>query len=118
MLMKIITVLSVLSFIYYGLVCLFSKNMVKEFERFGLSEKQRLLTGIFQLLGGMGLLVGLQLTMIGLIASCGLALLMLMGFLTRLKIGDSFAQSLPSLIYMLLNVYLAIAYASYLQPNN
>jgi uncharacterized membrane protein YkgB len=86
--------------------------MMLEFERFGLTPLQRQLTGIFQLLGSVGLLVGLWQPLTGLVASSGLALLMLLGFLTRIKIRDGVVQSLPALLFMLLNAYLAFTYAS------
>ncbi len=105
------SLISAISFTYYGVMCLFSKLMFLEFQRYGLSEAQRKLTGILQLLGSFGLLIGLLVPLSGLVAAAGLSLLMLLGFLTRLKIRDSFYQSLPSFIFMLLNAYLAYAYA-------
>jgi len=110
MLVKIITIFCATSFLYYGIVCLFSQKMVLEFARFGLSPLQKQITGIFQLLGSIGLLIGLLIPAVGLIASGGLALLMFLGFLTRLKIRDSFILSLPAFLFMLLNAYLAVAY--------
>jgi uncharacterized membrane protein YkgB len=96
-------------------MCLFSQKMVLEFERFGLSPTQRQLTGIFQVLGSMGLLIGLWQPLFGLIGSGGLALLMLLGFLTRLKIRDGLIQSLPAFLFLLLNTYLALNYAGFLE---
>lgn len=115
MLIKTLTLFSAVSFAYYGIICLFSPRMVQEFERFRLSNTQRIITGVFQLLGSTGLLVGLQLPLFGLIASSGLALLMLLGFLTRLRSRDGLVQSFPALLYMLLNAYLMLAYAGYLK---
>ncbi|MEM9338203.1 MAG: DoxX family protein [Bacteroidota bacterium] len=114
MLIQSITLLSSISFIYYGIMCLFSKKMILEFERFGLTNSQRLLTGALQLLGSVGLLIGLGNALVGLIAAIGLTLLMLLGFFTRLKIRDSLGQSLPSFVFMLLNAYLALSYAGYI----
>ncbi len=99
---------------YYGTMCLFSNKMALEFERFGLSPTQRQLTGVSQILGSIGLLIGLWQPLLGLIGSGGLALLMLLGFLTRLKIRDSLVQSLPAFLYLLLNAYLALIYAGFL----
>ena len=84
--------------------------MVDEFQRFGLSQQQRIITGFAQLAGSIGLLIGLREPLFGLIAAVGLTFLMLLGFLTRLKIRDSVAQSLPSFIFMLLNAYLVMRY--------
>ena len=55
---QIATGLSVLLFLYYGVDCLFSDGMVVEFERYGLSRFRRL-TGSVEVLGAVGLAVGL-----------------------------------------------------------
>ena len=85
--------------------------MALEFNRFGLTKTQRQLTGVLQLLGGLGLLIGYYyfLLLAG-ISALGLALLMLFGFIVRLKIKDSIVLSAPSLMYALLNVYLALCF--------
>ena len=97
---------SALSFLGYGFSCVFSAHMVAEFARYRLA-KFRALTGILQILGAIGLLVGLISPLVGLIASAGLAVQMLLGFCVRLKIRDSFVQASPSFIFMWVNAYLA-----------
>lgn len=92
------------AFIIYGSLLFVSTEMQNEFKRFGL-EKFTTLTGILELLGGIGMLVGLKLSFILLISSGGLALLMLLGFGTRIKVKDGFWLSFPSLFFMLLNLY-------------
>jgi hypothetical protein len=81
--------------------------MQNEFKRFGL-EKFATLTGILELLGGLGMLIGLQIVFIMLISSGGLALLMLLGFVVRIKMKDSFWVSFPSFFFMILNLYVFI----------
>ena len=95
------------SFIIYGSLLFVSTEMRNEFKRFEL-EKFTTLTGILELLGGIGLLVGLKFGFILLISSGGLALLMLLGFGVRIKVKDGFWLSLPSLFFMLLNLYVFI----------
>ncbi len=73
-----------------------------EFTRFGLSMLQRLLTGVLQLIGATGLIVGIFNTYIGIMASAGLSLLMLAGFIVRVKIKDGIYKSSPALIFMVL----------------
>jgi uncharacterized membrane protein YphA (DoxX/SURF4 family) len=107
----ILTIVSAVSFLYYGFSCLFTETMVLEFDRFGLSTTQRKLTGTFQLLGSIGLLVGLLTAPVGLVASGGLTLLMFLGVLTRMRIRDSFVQILPAALFMLLNMYLYLSFA-------
>jgi hypothetical protein len=79
--------------------------MKSEFKRFGL-EKFGLLTAVLEIVGSLGLLVGLIINSILLISSGGLALLMFLGFLTRLRAKDSLWVSLPALLYMALNSYI------------
>ncbi len=104
----LLVLISGVSFIIYGSLLFVSSKMQNEFKRFGL-EKFTKLTGVLELLGGIGLLVGLKVSFIMLISSGGLALLMLLGFGVRLKIKDSFALTLPSLFFMVLNLYLFIS---------
>ncbi len=86
--------------------------MVVEFQRYGLAPF-RLLTGCLQLLGATGLLIGLLASpAIGLIASAGLSLQMLLGFCVRLRIRDNVGQCLPSFIYMWINAGLALEFLS------
>ena len=77
--------------------------MALEFVRFGLPDSQRILTGVLQLLGSAGLMVGFLLPVIGLLASGGLAIMMFVAFLVRMKIRDGFIESAPSLLFLLLN---------------
>lgn len=98
---------SSISFILFGSGCFVSFSMQREFQRYGLAQC-RVLVGALQLLGGIGLLAGLQHPWVGQIAAGGLALLMLLGVAVRIKIKDSTWQTLPAFAYMLLNTYLAI----------
>ena len=96
---------SSLSFLIYGIAYFKSPNMKSEFKRFGL-EKQGMLVAVLEVLGAVGLLVGLAVNPIMLISAGGLALLMLLGVAVRLKIGDSIWVALPAFSFMLLNAYI------------
>jgi DoxX-like family len=103
--MDLITILilfSSLSFMGYGIAYFTSPNMKIEFKRFGL-EKVGTLTAVLEILGAVGLLVGLKVPIILSVAAGGLALLMLLGVATRIKVKDSLWITLPALFYMLLN---------------
>nr|WP_155208799.1 DoxX family protein [Fulvivirga aurantia] len=103
--------MSILSFLYYGAICLFTQKMVKEFNRFRLTDFQRQLTGILQLLGATGLLIGVFFSpWLAGIASGGLSILMALGFIVRLKIRDSLLLSIPSFFFMLVNAFLSTSY--------
>ena len=97
------------SFLYYGLACLISPRLRIEFKRFGLPE-YRMLTGFLQLLGSLGIILGLIFPLLGTLASAGLTLLMVAGFITRIKIKDTFIETLPSFFFMLINGYITFSY--------
>lgn len=106
-----LTLFSAASFFFFGCACFLAPQMLLEFKRYGLA-KYRKLVGILQLLGSIGLCLGLLYEpKLQLSAAIGLTVLMLLGFLVRLKIKDSVIQSAPSLIYAVLNatiVYLML----------
>lgn len=107
----LISLFCALSFLGYGISCLASSHMVREFERYGLSRFRRL-TGILQFAGGLGLLAGFQFPLLGAFAAGGLALQMLLGFGVRLKIRDPFLRCLPAFLYFALNAYLLAQFLS------
>lgn len=98
-------VISSLSFLGYGIAYFKSPQMKNEFRRFGLG-KFGAIVAIFELLGAIGLLVGLRYLPILLISAAGLTILMFLGVLTRIKVKDSFFVSLPAFLFMLLNGYI------------
>jgi uncharacterized membrane protein YphA (DoxX/SURF4 family) len=102
------------SFIIYGLLLLKSKKMQEEFVRFEL-EKYIKLVGILELLGGVGLLIGLKFNVVLQLSSLGLGVLMFLGLLTRIKVKDSFLISFPSLFFTIINFY--ILYLTFITTN-
>tara|TARA_B100000768_G_scaffold66485_1_gene63924 strand:- start:4132 stop:4485 length:354 start_codon:yes stop_codon:yes gene_type:complete len=96
------------AFVYFGFNCFYSKFIISEFDRYNL-PKFRKLTGYLQLIGAVGLLLGLYLSpVILLLASTGLFLLMIAGFIVRLKIKDNFIKSSPSFGFAAINLFIAI----------
>ena len=104
---KVATVLTGLAFLLYGLLCLFTSSMVADFHRFGL-DRLRILTGVLEVLGGAGLLVGLKWLPALLVSSSGLALLMLIAFCVRVSMRDSVELSLPSLCLSVVNLVIFV----------
>jgi uncharacterized membrane protein YphA (DoxX/SURF4 family) len=86
--------------------------MKTEFIRFKL-KKLGVFVIILEILGALGLLAGLLFTPILLLSSGGLAVLMLIGLIIRIKSKDSFLVSSPAIFYMILNSY--ILYLGYNQ---
>lgn len=89
----------------YAISYFTSPHMKTEFERFKL-KKFGLFVIILEILGAFGLLAGLCFTPILLLSSGGLAVLMLLGLLTRIKSKDSFLVSSPAIFYMILNSFI------------
>ncbi len=106
-LLDILILISSLSFLLYGINWFTSPHMKSEFKRFEL-EKFGLLTAVLEIGGAIGLLAGFYINSILLISSGGLALLMFLGFLARLRVKDSLWVSLPALLYLVLNSYIFI----------
>ncbi|TLP75435.1 hypothetical protein ES765_15600 [Maribacter sp. ACAM166] len=104
---KLIIIFSGVSFLFFGISCLFSNYMVSEFKRYHL-ENFRILVGLLQLMGSIGLFIGLFSKNWAILASICLAVLMAFGFVVRLKVKDAFLLAFPSLFYSLLNMALFI----------
>lgn len=104
-----VIVFTSLSFFIFGATCLFSARMRVEFDRYGLS-RFRALTGVLEIAGALGLLVGMAYPAVGVLAACGLALLMSMGVAARVRIRDTIPQLLPATFYCALSVYLIFGY--------
>ncbi len=104
-LLEFLVLFSSISFLTYGIAYFTSSNMKNEFIRFGLSKFGKL-TAVLEIVGALGLLIGLNFNFILLLSSGGLALLMFFGVVVRLKIKDGFLASLPALFYFGLNSYI------------
>jgi uncharacterized membrane protein YphA (DoxX/SURF4 family) len=109
--MKYLEILSLFlffSFLFFGASCFLLPKMKYEFDRYGLPSKRKLVGGL-QLLGSLGLLIGLLAApILILISSAGLCILMLLGIAVRLKIKDPWFAILPALLFALLSGYLFI----------
>jgi hypothetical protein len=100
-------VMSILLFLYYGMTVLFANAMVAEFARFGLARFRKL-TGILELLGSLGLILGYFLPQFTVAAAGGLTLMMGVGVVVRLRCGDSLADALPAFVMLLINLYIVV----------
>ncbi|MDG2144029.1 MAG: DoxX family protein [Planctomycetota bacterium] len=93
---------SIFAFLGYGMACLVSDALVTEFERYGL-PRFRMLIGFLEIVGALGLLVGLFVPVVTAPAAAGLSFLMLGGVMTRIRIRDSLLLMLPAIVLMLMN---------------
>ena len=86
-----------------------SSNNVKSFKEFNENLNiSDVIIDTLELMGSIGLLVGMLYNPILIISSGGLALLMFIAILFRLKSKDTLWVSLPAIFYMLLNFYIFI----------
>ena len=97
-----------ISFLGYGAACFLSDPLKREFDRYHFGP-QRALIGGLQLCAALGLLAGLSEPWMGRAAAAGLALMMLGAVGVRIKIKDTFLQTIPALFYLVLNAYLWLA---------
>lgn len=104
-LINVLIFISSLSFMAYGIAYFKSTNMKSEFKRFGL-EKAGTLTAVLELLGSLGLLVGLKFHTFLLVSAGGLGILMFLGVAVRIKARDPIWATMPALFFMVLNTYI------------
>jgi len=104
----LLTFLSALSFLFFGIACFTAPKMKTEFLRYRLAPYRRIV-GVLQLVGALGLILGyLYAPVLQAIAAGGLAVLMVLGFLVRLRIRDSFMQAAPSFLFAVLNAFVCL----------
>lgn len=81
--------------------------MILEYERWGY-KNQRLILGSCQLLGGLGLIVGLAVPFILLTASFLLMCMMLAAVFVRINLKENVVKMLPAIFYTLLNLIICL----------
>lgn len=103
----LVQLLSAAAFAWYGVHCLRSPRMVREFDRYGVA-RFRTLTGVLQIAGSVGLFGGLLFRPLTMIASAGLATLMLCGTVVRIVIRDPWYAAIPALSFLVLNSFILL----------
>jgi len=101
--------LSASAFTYYGLRCIKSLAARREYRRYGISHL-RVLNGTFQLFGAGGVMIGLLIPPIGMVASAGLCVMMLLGLQTRIRLGDAKRLMIPASTLAALNALLFVLF--------
>jgi hypothetical protein len=105
--LRVVRIFCGISHLIYGVLTLNHPFYIEEFIRYGFSEL-RLLVGLGQIFCGAGLLFGTGKFKILLISSFALTIMMAGALGTRININDNLIQSLPSLLYLMLNSYIFI----------
>ena len=100
---NIIIVFVAISFIAYGINSFISNKMILEFKRWGLEKKRKEIGG-FQLVCGIGILIGLWSNLILIVSSVILIIMMLVAVYVRIKIKDNISEILPAIAYLILGI--------------
>jgi hypothetical protein len=102
-----IVLLNAFAFLVYGISCLSTTKMKDEFKRFGIPQF-RILTGLLQVFGGIGCIIGyVWLDELLFLSAAGLSILMFSGLIVRLKIKDPFFAAMPAITFFILNLIIA-----------
>ena len=105
----LLALVSGLSFLYYGFKVLFKPASIEEFERFGVAG-QRKFVGVMEVLGGAGVMLGLIVAPLGALAATGLALLMFLGLIVRIRVHDAVRLMVPAALLGLANTILVVLF--------
>lgn len=100
--------ISAILFAWYGLNALLSERMVAEFKRYHLAHF-RVLIGMLQVAASLGIIIGHFYRLILLISSGGLAAMMFIGVITRVRIKDPIPAALPAFALCVLNLFVFAA---------
>ena len=79
--------------------------MVVEYNRWGFA-KYRKIIGSLQFLASLGLLAGFYFKFLISIVSFLLCIMMIIAILTRVKVNDSIIETLPAIMYAILNIFI------------
>jgi putative oxidoreductase len=86
------------------------KMFVENFRRFGYPQWFRIVTGSLEVLGGIGLLIGIWLPWLAALASAGLTLVMLGAFLTELRTREPLQKMVLPIVLGALAIVVAASY--------
>lgn len=98
-----------LSFLYYGFRVLFRPALKGEFERYGIPSVRQLV-GVMEVLGGTAVLLGLAVPPLGALGAAGLAVLMVLGLIVRVRIHDAPRLMVPAASLAALNAVLVVLF--------
>jgi uncharacterized membrane protein YphA (DoxX/SURF4 family) len=86
------------------------KMLVENFRRFGYPQWFRVVTGSLEVLGGIGLLIGIRLLWLAELASAGLTLVMLGAVLTQLRTRDPWKKIALAIVLGVLTSLVVVSY--------
>jgi hypothetical protein len=83
-------------------------NVVEMLRGLGLRERQIRLLGTVELLGALGLLVGIWFPMLGLLAAIGFVLYFLGAVIAHLRVRDALMSTAPAIVLLALSIAVAV----------
>lgn len=86
------------------------KMFVENFRRFGYPQWFRVVTGSLEVLGGLGLLIGIWLPWLAALASAGLTLVMLGAVFTEIRTREPLQKVVLPLVMGALAIVVAVGY--------
>jgi DoxX-like family len=95
-------------FAWYGMSCFLSKKTITEFARYRLA-RFRVLTGLLQVAGSLGLVAGHFFRPILIVSAGGLTTMMFLALITRFRIRDPWYAALPAFLLFALNLFIVVA---------
>jgi hypothetical protein len=95
-------------FAWYGMSCFLSEKTTTEFDRYRLA-RFRILTGLLQVAGSLGLVMGHFFRPILLLSAGGLTTMMFLALITRIKIRDPWYAAIPAFLLFALNFFIVVA---------
>ena len=100
---NLIIIFAGISFIAYGINSFISNKMIMEFKRWGLGKRRKEIGG-FQLVCGVGLLIGIWSNLMLFVSSIILIIMMLVAVYVIIKIKDNISEILPAIAYLILGI--------------
>jgi uncharacterized membrane protein YphA (DoxX/SURF4 family) len=112
MILGVLAVVSGAAFVRYGVRVLREPHLEAEFRRYGIPDARHLV-GVLEILGGVGVVVGLALPLLGAAAAAGLTTLMVLGLAVRVRLRDTVRQMLPAATLATLNAALVVLFVNW-----
>jgi uncharacterized membrane protein len=88
------------------------ENVVEMLNHVGLNERQIRLLGTIEIIGSLGLLVGIWLQIIGLLAALGFVIYFLGAVIAHIRVRDGIKDMLPAITLLLISITVSIGQAS------
>ncbi|WP_338472591.1 DoxX family protein [Niallia sp. XMNu-256] len=85
-----------------------NKQQIEQFEHLNLPQWFRIVTGLVQLIGAVGLVIGIWYPSIAALAGLWSAMTMLGGFATHIKAKDPISKALPALILAMIAIIITL----------